>query len=167
MIIWQTVPLMWYFLRDMFCPLNWCLKCDRFLPRWREMLFSTLAVSWSQHLHLSFSSTLSDTSSWIFRIIIMIVKIITFLFLVIRWGALPGRDLPPHTSSPTSLLRFSRINGISKWSEWFSFQPDSPVHPHHRHRSDELLHALRFWGEGAFNDNDVLRIIAFFDEEKE
>ena len=33
-------------------------KCDRFLPRWREMLFSTLAVSWSQHLHLSFSSHL-------------------------------------------------------------------------------------------------------------
>ena len=74
MIIWQTVPLMWYFLRDMFCPLNWCLKCDRFLPRWREMLFSTLAVSWSQHLHLSFSSHLhfpipvleySGSSSWL------------------------------------------------------------------------------------------------------
>ena len=40
-------------------------------------------------------------------------------------------------------------------SYYFSFQPDLALHPHHWHRSHELLHALRLGREGChFYDDD-------------
>ena len=77
---------------------------------------------------------------------------------MLRRGTLPRCDLPSHSSTASSLLRSNltiSLKNRRKYKLFPSFQPDPAMHPHHWHRSHELLHALRLGREGChFYDDD-------------
>ena len=129
--------LFWYYLH---------LNFNRLLPRLRGTLFTTLAV---RNRHLAF-----DLDSSRSTIIIIVVNVVTCLLLPLlllalimllttRRGTLPRCDLPPHTSTPSSLLRLnlnhvqSQLQSQSSWYYQDSDYENSVFNP--------ILPSILFW----------------------